>query len=338
MRRTSLAEASIKELRTNIERAKRRKKHLSDYLHQLHLSYAHKKISYAHYIETLHKKTDGRTIQELIHYYDYFIQQTEKEIKKHQLHIHKGRGFNFFFLVVILSILVLSYHYFQPTLTGFFGQVPTPIETQEFTETLNLNFSISTNYEWKIENPGDLASLKISGLIELLEKNGNVKVYLDDFLILGSSDISKLKEQKKPGSSITGASIALPETGKTGDANKTITTNESIDSSSNSSSEELNQNEVLPDTANRTSPSLAQNENFELQDENPELVEEPLPSEIINESGGKIGISGSEEVPQEPPIEKEVIKFSNFCEETCDLTSFGLNKNSYTLRIEIENA
>ncbi len=293
MIRVSLARASIKELKRNIEKAKRRKRHLLDYLHNLHLSYSHGKISYAKYVEILHKKTDGRNIHELIEYYDYYINQCEEEIKKHKRHIHSNTGFGIFILVV-LSIFIFSYFNLQPTLTGFFTQVP---QEQDFVENVNLEFSETTTYEWQVENQGTLTYIKLDGSIK---GQGSVKIYLDDFLVLDSSNI---KTESSSSPSITGSSIAVPD----------LNINDETQNSTNSSSEEINKEKALQNITNETNP----------------YQEEPFPSEIDIES---LNVTKNEtEIGQ-------IKQFSNYCEETCNLKIYGMNKTSYTLRIEISGS
>ena len=98
MGRTRLAKASIAHLKEQIEEAKKRKEHLQDYLKKLHEAYANKEISYATYVETLHKKHDKRNIHEHISHCDYHVQECEKLIKHHKKHIIKHTSLNIFII------------------------------------------------------------------------------------------------------------------------------------------------------------------------------------------------------------------------------------------------
>ncbi len=196
MERTRLAKASIEEHKKGVRVAKARKEKLQSYISELNEAYSKGKISQAEYLEISHKKHNGRNIQELIHHYDHFINHSERHIKKHT---HKRFSFNFFVFILMLSILSLTIFYFKPGLTGFFAQPN--VQNQEFSQTLNLNFNESINYEWKPENSGQIGYLKLSGFIR---GKGPVKIYLDNLLIL---DSTKIKETDY----ITGASISNSE-------------------------------------------------------------------------------------------------------------------------------
>ncbi len=196
MEKTRLAKAPIEEYKKALKVAKVGKEKLQNYILELNEACSKGKISQAEYLEISHKKHNGRNIQELIHHYDHFIGYSERHIKKHT---HKRFSFNFFVFILILGILSLTIFYFKPGLTGFFAQPN--VQNQEFSQTLNINFNESTNYEWKPENFGQLGYLKLSGLIKV---KGSVKIYLDNLLIL---DSTKIKETDY----ITGASISNSE-------------------------------------------------------------------------------------------------------------------------------
>ncbi|MEK6926022.1 MAG: Ig-like domain-containing protein [Nanoarchaeota archaeon] len=313
MGRTHLAKASIAQLKKHIEESKKRKKYLQEYLHKLHTSYAHNQISYAQYVETLHKKHDKRNIREHIDYYDKHIKHCEYEIKKHRKHIAKHTSLNIFFAIAI--VLALTFAFSQLTnikLTGFFVQEPGAIlQEQEYTQEVNLNFDKSADYEWRIENPGILTSLKLYGEIK---GQGSVKVYLDDFLILDSSNL-------KNNPSTTNALILSQIIKKLEEENfsNIAPSDTSTNSTNESSSEEINQSGAPQKEVSPSQEELPSSENITQEGEVKE--EETSPSE--NKS----------EVPEE-----KTIFFTGICEETCDLSFFGLNKTSYTLKIEINNA
>ncbi|MEK6945951.1 MAG: hypothetical protein AABW63_04135 [Nanoarchaeota archaeon] len=279
MEKTRLAKALVEEHKKRLRVAKARKEKLQNYLLNLNEAYSKGKISSAEYLEISHKKHDGRNIQELIHHYDHFINHSEKHIRKHT---HKKFSFNFFIFILVLSLLALTIFYLEPGLTGFFAQ--SNVQSQEFSQALNLNFNESTSYGLRLETIGNLGYLKLSGSIK---GQGTVKIYLDDLLIL---DSSKIKQTDY----ITGAAVLDSE----------------------------GINEALQNISNESSPFQG---------------ESPSSENTTNASQDQI--EKENESPVNVITEKEIIKiFSNICEETCDLSALNLNKTSYTLRIEIDNA
>src|SRR3989344_6697458 len=120
MGRTQIAKASIAQLKVQVKQAHERKKHLQEYLKNLEKAHYEKRISYAQYVETLHKKTDGRNLHELIHHYDHHIKECEKLISKHKKQIHVGRAPAYIIgILIILALMFLS----SPSkfkFTGFF--------------------------------------------------------------------------------------------------------------------------------------------------------------------------------------------------------------------------
>jgi DNA-directed RNA polymerase specialized sigma24 family protein len=298
MERTRLARASVAELKKNIKIANYRKEKIKKYLHQLHDSYSKGKISYAQYIETLHKKTDGRNIHELINHYESYIEHCKKEILNQKKRLHQNLSFNIFIFILLFSVLFASYFYVQPAITGFFTKVS--LQEENFIKTINQEFKETTTYDLELDYEGVLTSLSLDGEIK---GEGSIKIYLDDLLIL---DSSKIKDSST--SLITGASISLDSEAEVGGRGADGGNNKSF-------SEEINESnsEALQNTTNESSP----------------FQEEPPASETVNET----------DVTNETPSESEEIKkFSSICEETCDLSTYELNKKTYKLRIEIENA
>jgi DNA-directed RNA polymerase specialized sigma24 family protein len=150
MGRTHLAKASIAEHEKSIELAKQRKKHLQSYLNNLHHSYSQNKISYAQYIETLHKKTEGRDIHELIQHYDSHIEHCEKQIKKHKGHLIKHRTLNILVFSIILIGLTFAFAQIgNIKLTGFFvseeGNITEAINETDITQEINITITPEEN-------------------------------------------------------------------------------------------------------------------------------------------------------------------------------------------------
>ena len=71
-----------------------------------------------------------------------------------------------------------------------------------------------------------------------------------------------------------------------------------------------------------------------IAEENETVIEETQGNEEITEEGQK----GEEEKQEERKKEQENLKFTDICEETCELKDLELNKSSYTLKIELSNS
>ena len=181
MKRTRIARTTIEELRKRIQTAEKRKKEYIKYLQNLKDKYSQGEISYAFYIETIYKKTDGRNISEWIEYFEHYIKNCEKIIKKQKRTIVKNQ-LPVLFLSLFFIFIVISSGFYPLKFTGFAVKE----QKQEFTQTLNLEFAESTTYEWRPENLGVLNSVKLSGEIE---GDGIIKVYLEDNLILDSEEL-----------------------------------------------------------------------------------------------------------------------------------------------------
>ena len=183
MGRSRIARALIEGLIRKKEECEKREKVLKEYLQKLHEKYLKQEIPYSDYIEILHKKTDGRNIHDWIEYYEEYIKNCEEGIKKHKRKLISRNIPVYFLAFIFIGFLISFIFYIAPTFIGFLIQEP----TQEFTETLNLQFSQSEGYEWNLKNIGQLTSVKLSGSIE---GRGNIKVYLDNLLIVDNSGIS----------------------------------------------------------------------------------------------------------------------------------------------------
>ncbi|MBU2053179.1 MAG: hypothetical protein KJ721_02975, partial [Nanoarchaeota archaeon] len=119
MGRTRLAKATIVELSKKIQEARQRKEFLTKYLEALSKHYSEGKISYERYIEITHKHTDGRTISELIEYYDKYIKNlADRSKKEKRIIITNQIGFILISLTLIFIILNLSLN-IKPKFVGF---------------------------------------------------------------------------------------------------------------------------------------------------------------------------------------------------------------------------
>ena len=102
MRRTSLAETPIKELKQRIEISNKRKAKLTKYLHELYNNYQKGLISRDFYVETAHRHFDGKTLKQWIDYYEYYIKECKKCLRKHRTNLVKGH-----FVTLVFSALII---------------------------------------------------------------------------------------------------------------------------------------------------------------------------------------------------------------------------------------
>ncbi|MCH7568810.1 MAG: LamG domain-containing protein, partial [Nanoarchaeota archaeon] len=354
MGRTRLARARIEELKNRIVFCERNRRKLIDYLQDLKDKWLAKEIIYSEYEEIAGEKLEGRTRKEWINYYYNYIEDCEKRIRKEREKLVRNKIILVSFFAVF--ILIVGVFYVNPVIIGLIVQE----QKQEFIQELNLEFTQSESYEWRLENIGELTSVRISGSIE---KDGKVKVYLGDLLILDSND-NKIKKI------ITGQIVAVEEgkgilnffkniLGVLGIIGRVV---EELDEGAVEEPEESSSEESEGAPPEDSSPSQEEPSPSETEEEEPkeEIIEETLEEEQKVE--GEQQIDGEEPVeveeeskeliieeeiieesPEElkekekPKPKKEVIirEFTYICDETCDLSGLNLDKDSYTLRIEI---
>ena len=379
MGRTRL-ERAMALIRKEIVKYQRYKKRILDHVDNIKNKRLSNEITHYEYEKLIHQKIDGKTVQEWLDYYDSRINKFKKKIRDslRKLKINKFLLITSSFLLI--SFLLLSAFFIGPIITGFVAKE----KMQTFTQELNLEFLESTNYELQLETLGQLDSLKISGLIEgdgggNGKGDWNVKVYLDDLLIMDSSKVKSKKVSKITGLLVEEQDRSVLElylgflkvnfsriTGRVAETDETL-------QDSDSSSED--KEEAPEDSSPSLEPSSSE------QSEEPAISSDDLGDteevgEVENiEKNGELDVEGQkleesnseiqEEVPedsspsQEPPLsdkseeakekEKEeekkeekkeneitIKEFKNVCEQTCK--NLGLNKSSYTLKIEISNA
>jgi hypothetical protein len=262
-------------------------------------------------------------------------------------------------IFIICSILLISFFIFKSDITQF-GNRLTGFSTQEtqlgelgdmFSDSLSLEINNSQEYEWHLENYGQLTSAKISGKLFLTGK-GNVKIYFQDKLIFDSSNLESSKNIISKRSIITGLAVEGGESDSGG---------ESSGNSEGESSETTQETPVEPlGPVEPTTPEIVPEIPVEPQptpEENITEPIEPLPEENVTEENITIpeeNITIQENISEEnvtniteentteenitENITIEEIDFSDICLETCDLASLNLTDESYLLRFELENA
>jgi len=367
-------ESIVVRLSSGIEEAKENKNKILGYVNGLKEKCENREITYSEYEQLLNKKRDGKTIKQWLGVYDSYIKDCGSKIENEEMRSAGKKILAVFLFFLFISLVSVILFYFRGSIIGLVVQE----QTQEYTEQLNLTFSSSASHEWQIQNFGQLNSVKLSGLIE---GEGEVKVYLDDYLILDSSNI-KTKQAGLTGLAVDEAapepsSSPAPESSPAPSAE---TPSESPQASSTESTPAEAPSEPASSTPSETQPSYSEEQGAQSpkqsetapsqpQNEPPsssEQSEEPAVPEIppeetaseenVTEVQPQENITGitpkenttetnvtqptapSGETGVEKPKEKQIRRFNRICEETCDLSSLNLNKSSYSLRIEINNA
>ena len=119
MRGTRTARTIVDELGKKIGFAENKKKEFLDYLKKLNYRYNSGQIPYSSYVESLYLNRNGRTINEWIEYFDDYINNCKKNIKKQEKEIIKKQLATFFISSFILIIILASAFYIRPGFTGF---------------------------------------------------------------------------------------------------------------------------------------------------------------------------------------------------------------------------
>jgi len=179
MGRANLAKARARDIIERLNESKTREEKVKDYLKQLKEKYSENKISYSTYVETIHKKTDGRNLFEHVELYRDEVKKCKDELARRKKNKRIKNFLIGFFLIAVIAFLLLTPAFEKITNLSFTGFV-TKENSLSFSDQLNLVLENSSNYEWTLKNPGKLNSISLSGLIE---GDGEVKIYLDNILI-----------------------------------------------------------------------------------------------------------------------------------------------------------
>ncbi len=291
---------TIEKYKKKIEKCQTNKEKALSYIHQLKDKVVKRELAYSEYEEILEKKLRGKTLHEWLDYYDSYIKACEKRIKKERNKKIKRKIFISLSLFLTIAFLFTIAFYLRPSLTGFAVKAP----SQEFIQPINFEFSSSQEYELQLESLGILQSVKLSGSFQGL---GEVKVYLDNLLILDSNN---LKQKSKP-SLITGFAVSEEALQQTPFQEEPLP-----------SSNETNSTKETNITGNETPPVILETPSNATQ--SGQSIENITPI--------------TPEQPQSQLPEEQIIEFNDICEETCNLRQLNLNKPSYTIRIEVTNA
>ena len=277
----------IRELEKRIEQCNKEKKRIFDYLQELKEKWIEREISYSDYERIINEKRNGKTIQEWLDYYDWYIKKCEERKGNEKLKSRKKILSSCILLLISFGIVsVLFFSYQESTLLA--------PSFESRTGDLNLVFEESEEHTWIVGNIGKLESVRISGSIE---GEGNVKVYLEDYLILDSNNLEESFIQLSPNGFFN-------------------ISNETDDENVGEFPEPENETNItLPPVNESNFTDNKTEENFTLPTENEINITLP-PINETNET-----------------IETAIKDFFEYCEETC--SGLDLNKENYVLRIEI---
>src|SRR3989338_9162139 len=295
MERTSL-ERAIARLKKEVEQCEDYKKKIISYVEGIKNKCLNKEITFYEYELLINKKLEGKTIPEWFEFCNSHIKSCEEKINREIKKFKRNKALLIFFSLFFVSFLLFASFYLKHAFLGFAAKE----QLQTYTQAVNLEFEETSEYEWKLENTGNIQSVKLSGIIE---GEGNVKIYLDDLLILDSSTI-------ETESYITGS--VIEETS-------------SEQSESLQSPSEINKEAPLNETSPfQEEPPSSENKSTQLPQEIPEQNATQEPGEL------------NKTLPKEQ--EKTIRKFSDLCTQNCNLKEFNLSKPSYKIKIEITNS
>ncbi len=184
MVRTNLIRDRINSLSRQKEISNKYKKQLIQFLQKKNELLLKKELTLAEYKEFLSQKREGKTISEWIEYYEWFEKECERRIELENKNVTRKKIVNSAFLFLIISILLISFFYLSPKLSGFIINQ----NENSYQDSLGLSFSSPDTYVWTPLNNGTLTSVKISGNIQLTSNDGYVKIYLGNILIFNSDN------------------------------------------------------------------------------------------------------------------------------------------------------
>jgi len=296
-------ELDVASLKERITECQQGKQELIDYLQGLKEKWLEREISYAEYELEINEPKNGKTIQEWFDYYDNYIAECSERIKEESKKSVKSKAVKIAGLFVLLGLVLTILGFLLSDQVIVFLSPP----LKNYTDVLEIVTNESLDHIWDIENPGDLESVKISGLIL---GEGNVRILLEDQLILDSENL--VFTSGGITGRVTGFQIFNSTENETGggDENGTVVLPGQENATETNESLPPETNESL---GNVTLPGNESEGNVTLPEENA-----TLPG---NESGDNA------------TIEVLMKEFLKYCEETC--SNVGLNQDSYTLKIQI---
>lgn len=121
-----------------------------------------------------------------------------KKYKK--IKVKELKSFRILVLLIIITVLLGIFFLKKPAITGKVVQGKETV----YSENLNIQKNESGTYEWKVKNPGDIKSLRVTGSVTsngtakvYVEKNGTKYLLFDSTKQLFDVDVRVLPEYKK---------------------------------------------------------------------------------------------------------------------------------------------
>ena len=134
MGRTREAKALIRDLQRKIKISKIRKKRVIDYFNKLKEGYSKREISETQYNSIISQDLgEGKTLEEWIQHYNFYIRDCERRINKHKRRIRKTKLPAIILSFVFIAIVLSSIFIFNLSFTGFTVQGPGNL-TEDTTE------------------------------------------------------------------------------------------------------------------------------------------------------------------------------------------------------------
>src|SRR3989344_7934567 len=117
MGRTQLDKAVAK-LKNKIKTCENNKKKILNYVENIKNKCINKEITYYEYDFLINQKLDGKTIQEWLNHYDFFIEKCEKQLEREIGKFKSLKILPWFFFLIFLLILIPSLFYFKPIISS----------------------------------------------------------------------------------------------------------------------------------------------------------------------------------------------------------------------------
>jgi hypothetical protein len=303
-----------------IRKTRELKRKVVDSTRNLVSQYNSGEISSAEYKKRLNKTFRGRTPQQWVDYYDQCLGVYSSHLGECDKKIRRERNYPLKKIGVVASVfialIILLVVFYSQNVVLFAPAINT------YTQDLDLVATENVVQDLTLDNLGDLQSLMISGSIE---GEGNVKIYIEDLLILDSANFVPVLFA--PGDEVEGEVPGgieeVPEETEEVEEVEEVPEEESLEEIEEIPVEEppLEIDSLEKSPVDFSEENVTEDEKGIVEEINDTEIEAEIPEEV----GGQ-------------EIEISIKDFLDYCEETCDLESFGLNESSYTLRIEISDA
>ena len=291
-----------------------------------------------------------RAPKKWIEYYDGYAKSCQSEIENINKDIKKEniKKISYFAIPILFFIFISLLYQFS-----HFGITGSTVEKfkEIYSENVGKEFVSGDNYGFNVKQDGGLDYLKVSG--EIIGE-GNVKVYLQgggkEFLVLDSTDL-EFEKVILTGGIITGFGTEGTESSGSSTSSAGTSDTGNVGGSSSGASDSSGAGTVSGNaggssqegTGTTTGTETGTGTEIGAGTETTTLVEGQnagggTSNETSAGSSGNASQMGNQSEDQgngQVVAGGKVKKFSNYCKETCDLTSYNLSADSYNLRIEV---